>query len=209
MENCFYPFINTDLAYSFDALEPYIDEKTMLLHHNKHLQAYINNLNSIISCNPQLKKLSLEQLIRNCSKYSQKLQTELRNNAGGVYNHRFFFDGMINSSEYNSDSALAHAINCSFGSFDGFKAEFTKASLSVFGSGYSWLVHNGNILKIKTTPNQNNPLECGFCPILCLDVWEHAYYLKYNNLRADYIHAWFNIINWGRAEQLFEKKVRC
>lgn len=205
MENEYYPFINTPLPYEYNALEPFIDEQTMRLHHSKHLQTYINNLNEVLSNNPRLQKMSLEQLITNSSRLPQNVQTSVRNNAGGVYNHRFYFNELINPAEKIPAGKLAEAINNQFTDFNNFKNEFKKAVMSVFGSGYAWLVLHNNKLKIITTPNQNTPLEQKMCPILSIDVWEHAYYLKHYNLRADYIDDWFNIINWANIEENYLK----
>lgn len=201
MQNNYYPFVNAPLPYAYDALEPYIDEKTMYLHHDRHLQTYINNLNEILKENPQLQSLSLEQLIVNASRLPKSLQTSIRNNAGGVYNHRFFFEGLINPSDKIPHGKISEEIEKQFHSIETFMGEFTKAALSVFGSGYAWLVSDKGILKIITTRNQNTPLEQRLCPILNLDVWEHAYYLKHYNMRADYIKDWHHIINWDNAEK--------
>lgn len=212
MENNYYPFINLPLPYEYNALEPFIDEKTMRLHHDKHLQTYINNLNDILKECTVLRKLSLEQLIRKSSELPDDIQSPVRNNAGGVYNHRFFFNGL---TPFGSAPAgrLERAISGQFGGFDKFRVAFKAAALSVFGSGYAWLVKDGCRLRIVTTANQNSPIEqsyrhtlCSvFCPILCVDVWEHAYYLKHYNVRADYIDDWFNVIDWARAEALYTR----
>lgn len=203
MENCFYPFVNYSLPYDYDALEPYIDEKTMHLHHDKHLQTYINNLNAVLEKFPQMQRLSLEQLIKISGRLNEHIQSAVRNNAGGVYNHRFFFEGLSNNSKRNSKSSLSKAIDKSFGNYDKFKDEFKKAALSVFGSGYAWLVCGKCGLRITTTPNQNSPIETGLCPVLVIDVWEHAYYLKHYNVRADYIDDWFNVVDWDKADENF------
>lgn len=201
MQNNYYPFVNAPLPYAYDALEPYIDEKTMYLHHDRHLQTYINNLNEILKENPQLQSLSLEQLVVNASRLPKSLGIPLRNNAGGVYNHRFFFEGLTNTSFLFPQGKLNAAITGQFYGFENFANEFTKAALSVFGSGYAWLVSDKGRLKIITSPNQNTPLEQGLCPVLNLDVWEHAYYLKHYNVRGDYINDWYHIINWDNAEK--------
>lgn len=208
MENNNYPFKNTPLPYNYGALEPFIDEKTMYLHHDRHLQTYIDKLNSILEKQPQLQTLSLEQLIKISGRLPKQLQTSVRNNAGGVYNHRFFFEGLANPAKGEPYGRLAQAIKQCFTDYENFKTEFKKAALSVFGSGYAWLVYIRHQLKIVTTPNQNSPIEQGLCPILCIDVWEHAYYLKHYNLRADYIDDWFNIINWDNAEQNLIKCIK-
>ncbi len=202
--NDYYPFINLPLPYDYDALEPYIDTKTMQLHHDRHLQTYIDNLNAVLKENPRLQKFSLEQLIRGAHRLPRELQTRVRNNAGGVYNHRFFFENMTPSSQEPS-GVLADAVDRTFGGPEAFEKKFTEAALSVFGSGYAWLVSDRGRLRIITSPNQNTPLEEGLCPILNLDVWEHAYYLKHYNRRADYIPDWFNVVNWDRAEDNYRK----
>ncbi len=203
MENNRYPFVNIPLGYAYDALEPFIDEKTMWLHHMRHLQTYINNLNAALENKPRLQKLTLEQLIRISPQLPDDLSEKVRNNAGGVYNHRFFFNGLSSESKGAPHDNLLNAINRRYGSFSNFKVAFKKAALSVFGSGYAWLVYCCGDIKIITTPNQNSPVECGLSPILTIDVWEHAYYLKHYNLRADYIDDWFNVINWCKAEKNF------
>ncbi len=207
MENSYYPFINLPLPYAYDALEPFIDEKTMYLHHDKHLQTYIDNLNTILEEEPQLHGLSLEQLIKSSGKLPKRLQDSIRNNAGGVYNHRFFFEGLMNPAKREPTGRLMDKINRQFGSFDNFKVALKKAALSVFGSGYAWLVYDRCGLQILTTPNQNSPVEQGFYPILTIDVWEHAYYLKHYNVRADYVEDWLNIINWEQAKRNLEQGV--
>jgi len=201
LKNDHYPFINLPLHYPYDALEPFIDVKTMELHHERHLQTYINNLNEVLKTRPQLQKLSLTQLIRSAPRLPRELQTAIRNNAGGVYNHRFFFDGLENSSARQPSGSLAAAIDSRFGSYDNFRELFKTAALSVFGSGYAWLTADRGRLSIVTSPNQNSPIEQGLCPILAIDVWEHSYYLKHYNVRADYISDWLNVINWEMAEK--------
>ena len=207
MENQYYPFVNLPLPYAYDAMEPYIDAETMYLHHDRHLQTYINNLNAVLRDNPRLQKLSLEALIRSAGRLPGSVQTSVRNNAGGVYNHRLFFEGLVNPSPDEPTGRPAELIRRQYGSVDGFLGALREAALSVFGSGYAWLVYNGRGLKIVTTPNQNTPLEEGLCPVLNLDVWEHAYYLKHYNLRADYITDWTNVINWDAAERNLERCV--
>lgn len=202
MENQYYPFINEPLPYEYAALEPWIDTKTMELHHDRHLQAYINGLNQILEENPQLQKLSLRQLVMQAGLLPQWLQRPVRNQAGGVYNHRFFFEGMGPCRQENEPSKqmLAHIVR-DFGSFDFFRKKFQEAALSVFGSGYVWLVRIRGRMRIITTANQNTPLTVGVQPLLCLDVWEHAYYLKHYNLRGDYVEDWYNVVNWEKVER--------
>ena len=182
-------------------MEPNNDEKTIESHHDRHLQTYINNLNAILEENPGLQGLPLDQLIYYSGRLPVGLRTEVRNNAGGVYNHRFFFEGMMPGPAGAPSGMLAEAIDEKWGSFDAFREEFKKAALSVFGSGYAWLVYQNGGPKIMTTPNQNSPIGEGICPILALDVWEHAYYLKHYNDRSDYIDDWFNVVNWPVAER--------
>ena len=203
MENCRYPFINQPLPYADAALEPYIDEETMHLHHDRHLQTYIDNLNAALKNEPALKNMTLEQLLRNSGKFPKRIQTGVINNAGGVYNHRFFFNGLSPSSDPGCAPNLTKELACRFGSMENFYELFKNAALSVFGSGYAWLVYGRCGLRIMTTPNQNSPVEQGFYPILALDVWEHAYYLNYFNKRSDYIDNWYKIISWSEAEKNF------
>lgn len=207
MNNNHYPFINLPLPYGYDTLEPFIDEKTMYLHHDRHLQTYIDNLNAALREHPNLQDLSLTQLIRSAYRLPQPLRTAIRNNAGGVYNHRFFFEGLKNPSDDRPSGELADAIAGSFGSLDAFLELFKKAALSVFGSGYAWLVTDKTKLSIVTTANQNTPIEHGLEPILAIDVWEHAYYLKHYNVRADYIDDWMRIINWKQAEKNYAASI--
>ncbi len=199
-ENNFYPFVNLPLPYDYDALEPYIDEKTMRLHHDKHLQTYIDNLNSAIEKAPGLKTLRLDRLIACADKLPRPLQNTIRNNAGGVFNHRFYFDGLSPAGGKPS-AMLINGIKQAFGSFDVFKRELKDAALSVFGSGYAWLVADGNKLKIVTSANQNVP-PCR-CLLLNIDVWEHAYYLKHYNVRADYIDDLFEVIDFDKIDRRY------
>ena len=200
MENEYYPFVNLPLPYAYDALEPYIDEKTMHLHHDKHLQTYIDNLNKVLDAHPELQSLSLTELLKYLSRMPADVQQPIRNNGGGVYNHRFYFALLTNPSEGEAVGHLGEAITRTFGSFQNFKDQFKQAALSVFGSGYAWLVLNNGRLEIMTTANQNTSIELRLGPILAIDVWEHAYYLKHYNVRADYIDDWFKVVNWEQAE---------
>ena len=200
MENEYYPFVNLPLPYAYDALEPYIDEKTMHLHHDKHLQTYIDNLNKVLDAHPELQSVSLTELLKYLSRMPADVQQPIRNNGGGVYNHRFYFALLTNPSEGEAVGHLGEAITRTFGSFQNFKDQFKQAALSVFGSGYAWLVLNNGRLEIMTTANQNTSIELRLGPILAIDVWEHAYYLKHYNVRADYIDDWFKVVNWEQAE---------
>lgn len=205
MENDRYPFVNLPLPYSYGALEPFIDEKTMMLHHDRHLAAYIKKLNAALENEPQLQKLSLENLIKSAKHLPEPLKTEIINNAGGVFNHRFFFNGLDPHGFSGFKGKLGEKIREKYGSEENFLKIFTAAAMSVFGSGYAWLVLDGGILKIITSPNQNSPIAAGLCPILNIDVWEHAYYLKHYNLRADYIEDWKKLINANEAEKNYFK----
>jgi Fe-Mn family superoxide dismutase len=186
------------LPYAYDALEPHIDKMTMEIHHDKHHKAYVTNLNKALGETPV--KESFTDMLKNSSKYP----AVIRNNAGGHYNHSFFWKIMKPNGGGVPKGSLADAINSSFGSFEEFKTKFNQAATSRFGSGWAWLVYNGGKLTIGSTPNQDNPLmDCSDLkgtPILGLDVWEHAYYLKYQNKRADYEIAWWNVVNWDQAE---------
>lgn len=201
-----YPFINTPLPYPYNAMEPYIDAKTMMLHHDKHLQTYIDNLNTALKDYPQFHNWTLEQLILNIPSLPEKLQTPVRNNGGGVYNHQFYFANLTSAIQSRPVGVLKDAINQKYGDFIGFQKQLTAAALSVFGSGYAWLVVNAEgALQIITTANQDTPLPLNLCPVLNVDVWEHAYYLKHYNLRADYIDDWFHVINWDQANANYLK----
>lgn len=205
MENNHYPFVNLPLPYDYDALEPFIDTQTMHLHHDRHLQTYIDNLNKTLADYPNLQNLTLEELIQNADKLPCSIQKTIRNNAGGVYNHRFYFNMLTNPSSEFPEGKLRKAIYEAFENYPRFKDLFKQAALSVFGSGYAWLISDKGKVRIITTANQNTPIEYGLTPILAIDVWEHAYYLKHYNKRADYIDNWFQIINWEKAEHNYTK----
>ncbi len=207
MENR-YPYVNTPLPYAYDALEPFIDEKTMHLHHDRHLQTYIDNLNGLLRDCPALQCLPLEKLLTSPCHIPASLAVPVRSNAGGVYNHRFFFAGMAPPSGAMVRGRLYCEIDRQFGGLDRFKTLFKAQALEVFGSGYAWLVQEGGRLKITATPNQDTPLARGQYPLLTIDVWEHAYYLKHYNQRAAYIDDWFAVVDWNRAEQLWENRRR-
>lgn len=201
--NHFYPFVNTPLPYAYNALEPYIDEKTMHLHHDRHLQTYIDNLNKLMDENPALQQFSLEELLTRWCRLPQHLQITVRNNAGGVFNHRFYFNSMKEPGAPCEAPRLFDEMSLQFKSPEDFKSQFKEAALSVFGSGYAWLVSHGGRLKIITTANQNTPPLNSMTPLLNIDVWEHAYYLKHYNMRAAYIDDWFHLINWEAVEGRF------
>ncbi len=192
------------LGYNYDALEPHIDARTMEIHHSKHHAAYVNNLNAALKDFPEFADKSAEDLIRNMDQIPEKIRTAVRNNGGGHVNHSFFWNILKPSVEFKGE--IAEAITAKFGSFDSFKEQFLKASLGVFGSGWTWLIVNSKgELEIKGMPNQDNPISNGEIPILGVDVWEHAYYLKYQNRRADYVTAIFNIMNWEQVNQHYLK----
>lgn len=203
--NHFYKFVNLPLPYAFDAMEPFIDKKTMEIHHDRHLQGYVDNLNKALERYPELQRLPLESLVTPPDTLPAANKNAIKNNAGGVYNHRFYFNSLIPAAHAKAPSGiLLEDINKTYGSFDAFKAAFKAAALSVFGSGYAWLVvDNKGDLNIITTANQDTPLSWNLCPILNIDVWEHAYYLKHYNMRASYIDDWFNVINWDKANKRF------
>ena len=200
MENEYYPFVNLPFPYAYDALEPYIDEKIMHLHHDKHLQTYIDNLNKVLDAHPELQSLSLTELLKYLSRMPADVQQPIRNNGGGVYNHRFYFSLLLNPAPTEPFGKFAAEMNRTFGSFDTFKKAFKDMAISIFGSGYTWVTACDGKIAIVNTPNQNNPLEQDLIPILAIDVWEHAYYLKHYNVRAEYIDQWFKIINWKQVE---------
>ena len=194
-----YPFVNLPLSYAYDALEPHIDAQTMHLHHDKHLQTYIDNLNATLKDHPEVQKLTLEQLIIRGDRLPKSIRTAVRNNAGGVYNHRMYFDS-LSPAEQQPSGELAEVIDREYGGMNGFREKLKAAALSVFGSGYAWLCATpAGKLTIVTTPNQDTPLTQGLCPVLLVDVWEHAYYLKHFNVRAAYLDDWSHVINWNAA----------
>jgi superoxide dismutase, Fe-Mn family len=193
------------LPYDFAALEPHIDAQTMQIHHGKHHQGYVNNLNAALEKHPELQGKTAEDLIRNLSAIPEGIRTAVRNNGGGHANHSMFWKLMGPKAGGAPTGPLANAINASFGSFDAFKEQFAKAGMGRFGSGWAWLIDANGKLVIESTANQDSPIMEGKKPILGVDVWEHAYYLKYQNRRADYLSAWWNVVNWSEAGILFGK----
>jgi superoxide dismutase, Fe-Mn family len=192
------------LPYDYNALEPTIDEQTMHLHHDKHHQAYVNAANGLLEGTEWADK-PVEEVLQNLGSLPSDKQTGVRNQAGGHYNHSLFWEWMAPGAGGEPDGALAEAINSAFGSFDEFKAQFKDAGVKRFGSGWSWLVHDGSGLAIVSTANQDNPISDGKTPLLGVDVWEHAYYLTYQNRRPDYIDAWWNVVNWSKVAEGFSK----
>ena len=192
------PFTLPALPYAFDALEPHIDARTMEIHHGKHHQAYVNNLNAAIEKAPELQGKSLDDLMRGINSVPESVRTAVRNNGGGHWNHSLFWQLMAPNGGGEPSGKLADAIKSSFGDFAKFKEQFAAAAAGRFGSGWAWLTDDGNgKLSITSTPNQDNPLMEGKKAILGLDVWEHAYYLKYQNRRPDYVTAWWNVVDWS------------
>ncbi len=195
--NMKYPFSAKELPYSYDALEPYLSRETLLYHHDKHYVTYVNKLNEIIKNYPNLQNMTLEQLLTETENLPAEVKTSIKNNAGGVYNHELYFSCMNSADCELPTDRLALAINSSFGSIDRFKSQFTSIAANHFGSGYTWLILSNNSLEMIATPNQDTPIATHVTPLLCIDVWEHAYYLQYQNKRIDYIDNWFNLINWS------------
>lgn len=193
------------LPYDFNALEPHIDEQTMRIHHGKHHAAYVNNLNAALEKHPELQNKSVEDLISNLSSVPQDIRTVVQNNGGGHANHSLFWQLMGPSAGGAPTGALGEAIASAFGSFDAFKEQFAKAGVGRFGSGWAWLIDTDGKLSIESTPNQDSPIMQGKKPVLGLDVWEHAYYLKYQNRRPDYISAWWNTVNWAAVGKRYGK----
>jgi superoxide dismutase, Fe-Mn family len=193
------PFTLPALPYAYDALEPHIDAKTMEIHHTKHHQAYVNNLNAAVDKAPELQGKSLDDLMKSINTVPEAVRTAVRNNGGGHWNHSMFWELMASHAGGEPTGKLADAIKASFGDFTKFKEQFAAAGIGRFGSGWAWLISDGGKLSITSTPNQDNPLMEGKKAILGLDVWEHAYYLKYQNRRPDYITAWWNVVAWNRV----------
>jgi len=187
------------LPYPSDALEPYIDKMTMEIHHGKHHNAYVTNLNKALEGNADLQALSIDQLLKSLDRVPENIRAAVRNNGGGHWNHSMFWKLMKKGGGGEPAGALADAIKSSFGSFADFKTKFAAAGVGRFGSGWAWLTIKDGKLAIESTPNQDNPLMAGGKAILGLDVWEHAYYLKYQNRRPDYIEAWWNVVNWDEV----------
>ena len=187
------------LPYAEDALEPYIDAQTMSIHHTKHHQAYITNLNAALEKHPELANKSLEDLLSDLNGVPEDIRTVVRNHGGGTYNHNMFWEIMGPKMGGGPSGELTKALEAAFGSFEAFKEEFTKAAVGRFGSGWAWLVKKGDGLAVVSTANQDTPLSEGMTPILGVDVWEHAYYLKYQNRRPEYVSNWWTVVNWNEV----------
>ena len=209
------PFTLPPLPYAYDALEPHIDARTMEIHHDRHHAAYVANLNKAMANHPELTGKSVEELLKDLNSVPENIRTAVRNNGGGHYNHSFFWQMMKMDGGGEPTGDLAKAIDARFGNFGAFKDKFTEASTKIFGSGWAWLVADGGRLTIVTTPNQDSPISekasvldgalLFKTPLLGLDVWEHAYYLKHQNKRADYIAAWWNVVNWDYVSERYAK----
>ncbi|ANC21343.1 superoxide dismutase [Mn] [Bacillus thuringiensis] len=194
-----------NLPYAYDALEPHFDKDTMNIHHTKHHNTYITNLNAALEGHAELADKSVEELVANLNEVPEAIRTAVRNNGGGHANHTFFWTILSPNGGGQPVGELATAIEAKFGSFDAFKEEFAKAGATRFGSGWAWLVVNNGELEVTSTPNQDSPLTEGKTPVIGLDVWEHAYYLNYQNRRPDYIGAFWNVVDWNAAEKRYQE----
>ncbi|HDR8157636.1 superoxide dismutase [Mn] [Bacillus cereus] len=194
-----------NLPYAYDALEPHFDKETMNIHHTKHHNTYITNLNAALEGHAELADKSVEELVANLNEVPEAIRTAVRNNGGGHANHTFFWTILSPNGGGQPVGELATAIEAKFGSFDAFKEEFAKAGATRFGSGWAWLVVNDGELEVTSTPNQDSPLTEGKTPVIGLDVWEHAYYLNYQNRRPDYIGAFWNVVDWNAAEKRYQE----
>jgi len=192
------------LAYAYDALEPHIDARTMEIHHTKHHNTYVTNLNGAVDKTPELAGKSLEALLGDLNAVPEAVRTVVRNHGGGTYNHNLFWEIMGPKAGGAPKGELAKAIDASFASFDAFKDEFTKSAIGRFGSGWAWLVKKDSGLAVVSSANQDSPLSDGLTPILGIDVWEHAYYLNYQNRRPDYVAAWWNVVNWDAVAEKYK-----
>ncbi|MBG9752474.1 superoxide dismutase [Bacillus thuringiensis] len=194
-----------NLPYAYDALEPHFDKETMNIHHTKHHNTYITNLNAALEGHAELADKSVEELVTNLNEVPEAIRTAVRNNGGGHANHTFFWTILSPNGGGQPVGELATAIEAKFGNFDAFKEEFAKAGATRFGSGWAWLVVNNGELEVTSTPNQDSPLTEGKTPVIGLDVWEHAYYLNYQNRRPDYIGAFWNVVDWNAAEKRYQE----
>ena len=205
-----YPFVVQPLPYDYDALTPILDERTLHFHHDKHYKTYVDNLNAALADYPELQKMNLKELLINLDRLAAAVQTAIRNNGGGVFNHELYFGTMRQPMGQMPEGALADAIDRDFGSYNQWKEQMKQAATSQFGSGWAWLVTDKDgRLSVLQTPNQNVPDMTQVTPILLVDVWEHAYYLQYQNLRAAYVDGWFNLIHWKKVERLYEEAIRA
>jgi Fe-Mn family superoxide dismutase len=190
------------LPYAYDALEPHIDKLTMEIHHDKHHQAYVDKVNAALAGTP-LENTAIEDVLKDLNQVPEEKRTAVKNNGGGHYNHTLFWESMSAAGGGAPEGALAQAIDSAFGSFADFQAKLKEAGVNQFGSGWSWLVHDGSGLAVVPSANQDNPISNGKTPLLGVDVWEHAYYLKYQNRRPDYLDAWWNVVDWSKVAERF------
>ncbi len=199
------------LSYPYNALEPYIDEETMRIHHTKHHQAYVDKLNAALEGKSYLLQKPIDEILKDLNKIPEEIRMAVRNHGGGHYNHSIFWKMMAPSGQVVKDKIpgqLKEALDSAFGSFDSFKEKFTSVAVGHFGSGWAWLVVKNSKLEVKSLPNQDTPLSNSEIPILGLDVWEHAYYLKYQNRRNEYVEAFWNVVNWPQVEENFKKSLQ-
>ncbi|MCL4415231.1 MAG: superoxide dismutase [Actinobacteria bacterium] len=194
-----------DLPYEYNALEPFIDEETMRVHHDGHHATYVKNLNDLLLGHEEFLDMEVEGLLKSLNKIPEDIRLKVKNNAGGHYHHSLFWEIMTPNRQDKPKGKLLEAINEKFGDFEKFKDKFTQSALGLFGSGWTWLVLDKDNLEIANIPNQDSPVSIGHYPIFAIDLWEHAYYLKYKNKRADYIEAWWNVVNWEEAERRYLK----
>ena len=194
-----------ELNYAYDALEPHIDKETMETHHSKHHQGYTDNLNKALEGHDEYQNMEIEEILKSLDKLPESIRTAIRNNGGGYYNHLLFWEMMSPNGGGKPEGELAEKIDKDLGGFDKFKEDFKKAATGQFGSGWAWLVLDNDKLEIVSTPNQDSPISDGKKVVLGIDVWEHAYYLKYKNKRAEYIDKWWNVVDWKKAEELYKK----
>lgn len=203
-----YPFVVRPLPYEYDALTPVIDQETLMFHHDKHYKTYVDNLNNTLADYPELQKMSLRELLTGLEELPAAARTSIRNNGGGVYNHELYFDAMKGPVGQEPSGDLAQALERDFGSFRQWKEQMKQAAVSQFGSGWAWLVKDGQgKLSILQTANQEVPDLTAYTPLFLVDVWEHAYYLQYQNRRADYVEGWFGLINWRKAQRRYEDTI--
>jgi superoxide dismutase, Fe-Mn family len=194
------------LPYAYDALEPYLDAQTLTFHHDKHHQTYVNNLNAALEKHPELSGKSLEALLSDLNAVPEDIRTAVKNHGGGTWNHDLYWQVMAPKAGGEPKGELAKEIDAAFGNFANFKAEFEKAAMGRFGSGWAWLVKKGNTLAIVSTANQDNPMSEGMTPLLTIDIWEHAYYLKYQNRRADFVSNFWTVVNWNEVAKRYSDK---
>lgn len=208
LQEAIYPFVVQPLPYEYDALMPVLNRETLHFHHDKHYKTYVDNLNNALSDYPELQKKTLKELLENTDALPTAVRTAIKNNGGGVYNHELYFQSMKPPTGQQPTGALAEAIDRDFGSYPGWKEQMKKAAVGQFGSGWAWLITDaGGRLAIRQTANQETPELNRETPLFLVDVWEHAYYLQYQNRRPDYVDCWFDLINWRRAEKIYAKEI--